>query len=142
MNRLPLRFSQVALIALALSFWTGCSSSPMSRIDSNRALYESWPVEMQSAVLEGRVVKDMTPEMVRMAVGEPTRIEPRSGSTTNEETWIYEKGGGLNLPRPNISLGGAIGGVGVTTGGGGGRSRSTPEEQDVVFQNGVVIRAN
>ncbi len=118
----------------------------MSRIDSNRAAYESWPVEVQSAVLEGRVINDMTPEMVRMALGQPTRVEPRVGSTTGEETWIYEKGGGMNLPRPNISLGGMIGGVGVSSGGLGGRSRggsaNTTEEQNVIFQNGVVTRVN
>jgi hypothetical protein len=117
----------------------------MSRIDSNRAAYESWPIDVQSAVLEGRATKDMTPEMVRMALGEPTRIEPRVGSTTNEETWIYEKGGGMNLPRPNISLGGNVGGVGVSTGGIGGRSSRSPsgaEEHTVVFQNGVVTRVD
>lgn len=98
---------------------------------------------MQSAVLEGRAVKDMTPEMVRMALGEPTRIEPRPGSATGEEVWIYQKGGGMNLRRPNISLGGMIGGVGVSTGGVGGRSsRNTVEEQEVVFQNGVVTHVN
>lgn len=127
---------------LAVLGWAGCSTSPVSRIDANRALYESWPIDMQSAVLEGRAVKDMTPDMVRMALGEPTRIEPRVGSTTGEEVWIYQKGGGMNLPRPNISLGGMIGGVGVSTGGGGGRSRNTVEEQEVVFQNGVVTRVN
>jgi hypothetical protein len=147
MNRSSVR--QSGLIAFALAAWllAGCSSTPMSRIDKNRALYESWPVDMQSAVLEGNVVKDMTPDMVRMALGEPTRIEPKIGSTSGEETWIYEKGGGMNLPRPNISLGGNIGGLGVSTGrrgGGGGGSRnasSGAQEQEIVFQNGVVIRA-
>ena len=147
MNRSPLR--QAGLIAFPLAAWllTGCSTSPMSRIDANRALYESWPVDMQSAVLEGKAVKDMTPDMVRMALGEPTRVEPRVGSTTNEETWIYEKGGGLNLPRPNISLSGGIGGLGVSSGrrgGGGGGSRNAAggaQEQEIVFQNGVVTRA-
>ena len=114
----------------------------MSRIDSDRALYESWPVEVQSAVLEGRATVGMTPEMVRMALGQPTRVESRPGSTTGEESWIYEKGGGMNLPRPNISLGGMIGGVGVSTGGGRSSGSNPTEEQDVVFQNGVVTRVN
>ncbi len=135
---------RASLVSAVLVF-AGCSSSPMSRIDANRATYESWPIEVQSAVLEGRATKDMTPEMVRVALGEPTRIEPRVGSTTNEETWIYEKGGGLNVPRPNISLGGMVGGVGVRSGGIGGRSAQTQrsaEEHTVVFQNGVVTRVD
>ena len=138
-----------ALIPIAFALWlTGCSTSPMSRIDANRALYESWPVDMQSAVLDGKAVKGMTPEMVRMALGEPTRIEPRAGSTTSEETWVYQKSGASNLSLPNISLGGGMGGVGVSTGrrggggGGGSRSRSNAEDQQVVFQNGVVTRVD
>ena len=142
---------QAGLIIFAFAAWllAGCSSTPMSRIDKNRAVYESWPVDMQSAVYQGKVIAGMTPEMVRMALGEPTRIEPKVGSTTGEETWIYQNGGGMNLPRPNISLGGGIGGLGVSTGGrrsggGGGGSRNasgSAQEQEVVFQNGVVIRA-
>jgi hypothetical protein len=148
MNRSSLRQSGLVVFALAAWMLAGCSSSPLSRIDQNRALYESWPVDMQAAVYEGKAVTGMTPDMVRMALGEPTRIEPRAGSTTGEETWIYEKGGGLNLPRPNISLGGGIGGVGVSTGGrrgGGGGSRNaggSAQEQEIVFQNGVVTRVN
>lgn len=149
MNLLPLRLVVSSLLALSFVLLTGCSSSPTSRIDANRSLYESWPIDMQSAVLEGRAVKDMTPEMVRMALGEPTRIEPKIGSSTGEETWFYGKSGGrsgMNLPLPNISLGGGIGGVGVSTGrrGGGGaggsRGGSAVQEQEIVFQNGVVIR--
>ncbi len=123
----------------------GCSTSPMSRIDANRAVFESWPLDMQSAVLEGRAVKDMTPAMVRMALGEPTRITPNAGYEKGEETWIYVKSGGSNLSLPNIGLGGSIGGVGVSTGGrGGGRSRapSGEEEIQVIFQKGVVTRVN
>ena len=53
-----------ALIPIAFALWlTGCSTSPMSRIDANRALYESWPVDMQSAVLDGKAVKGMTPDV-------------------------------------------------------------------------------
>src|SRR5471030_870404 len=109
MNRSSLRRPGLILFALAWLASAGCSTSPMSRIDANRALYESWPVDMQSAVMEGKAVNDMTPEMVRMALGEPTRIEPRVGSTTGEETWIYEKGGsGTGMSRPNISLCGGM----------------------------------
>jgi hypothetical protein len=132
----------VALVALGLA---GCSSSPMSRIDQNRALYESWPVEMQEAVLDARVEKGMTPDRVRMARGEPTRVDtnPSKGA---DEIWVYQKSSGANLPLPNVSVGGGIGGVGVSSGrrggrGGGSRSANNADEQ-VVFQNGVVTRVD
>jgi len=120
----------------------------MSRIDSNRTAYESWPLEVQQAVLNGRADKGMTPEMVRMALGEPTKIETRDGKNGEEEVWIYEKGGGAAsslLNNTSVSTGGNIGGVGVygspvqlgSVGSGNG-----PEEQDVVFQNGAVVRSS
>lgn len=123
----------------------------MSRIDANRALYDSFPFDMQSAILDGKAVKGMTPDMVRMALGNPTRVEPRPGSTTGEETWIYEKSGSSSGRRPTTSVGGGIGGIGVSSGrrggggrGGGGSARpaSNAEQTQVVFQNGVVTRAD
>ena len=131
------------LVLLAIFVLAGCSTSPMSRIDANRAQYESWPFEIQEAVLNGKVLVGMTPEMVRVTLGEPARITNRMGRKGAEEVWTYSKGGGLNLQNSNISLGGNIGGLGVGTGGlGGGSSSSIPEESDVVFQNGVVLRAD
>ena len=115
----------------------------MSRIDSNRAVYETWPLEMKEAVLNGTAVKGMTPDMVEMALGKPTRIEARSGANADDEVWIYSKGSGLNFPRPNVSLGGSIGGVGVSSGGGGGgRTPTNADEKQVVFQKGVVTRVD
>ncbi|MSU45692.1 MAG: hypothetical protein EXS42_00830 [Lacunisphaera sp.] len=138
------------LTALSIA---GCSSSPMSRIDANRARYESWPYEIQEAVLYGRVVPGMTPEMVEMVLGQPSQVMNRSGRKGDEEVWIYKKSSGLGLKNSNISMGGGIGGVGLGSlgglgggmGGGVGRGTSAPEvedEQDVVFQKGVVIRAD
>ena len=66
----------------------------MSRIDSNRAAYETWPIEMKEAVLNGTAVKGMTPEMVEMALGKPTRVDTRSGSNADDEVWVYSKGSG------------------------------------------------
>ena len=65
MNYLRLRpwlgnnvFALTVLIASA-----GCATSPMSRIDAKRSVYESWPVEMQEAVLQQRAIAGMTPEI-------------------------------------------------------------------------------
>jgi hypothetical protein len=140
----PLASALLSLGAALGLATAGCSTSPINRIDANRAAYESWPLEMQSAVLEGRAVKGMTPEMVRTALGAPTRVDVRSGANAEDEIWVYEKGGasGLNLPLPNIGIGGSIGGVGVSTGGRGGRGGggSDPEHQEIVFKDGTVSR--
>jgi hypothetical protein len=70
----------------------GCSSPQFNRIDADRELYESWPLEVRQAVLDGRAEVGMTPEMVTMALGKPTEIV--AGSTAGgEEIWVYRKGG-------------------------------------------------
>jgi hypothetical protein len=171
-----LRYIPLVLLA---SLVAGCtSSSQMSRIDANRALYESWPLDMQQAVLDGRVEPGMTPDMVRMTLGKPTEITSRSSGGAGDEVWVYRKGGddgGLGLGGlggPSIGLGGSLGGVNVGTGSGMGTSIGTGigtnlgpnigmgtsigtnlgmglpapsspvEEREVVFQDGVVLRAD
>jgi hypothetical protein len=114
----------------------GCSTSPMSRIDSNRALYESWPLEVQQAVLEGRVIEGMTYEQVEMSVGKPAEKTARNTRKGSEEIWVYKSGGGG--PGVPITVGTVVGGVGVqkTTGGGGYQ-----ETSEVVFVEGQVVRS-
>ncbi|OHE87909.1 MAG: hypothetical protein A3G75_10975 [Verrucomicrobia bacterium RIFCSPLOWO2_12_FULL_64_8] len=132
----------------------GCSSgSPISRIDADRALYESWPFEIQEAVLNGKVTKGMAPDMVRMALGKPTEVQYRTGRSGDEEIWIYRKSsdsstsGGM-VGAPTIILGGNVGGIGVMTDPQPVivNPMNTPPEADeskeVLFRNGVVVRAN
>jgi hypothetical protein len=131
-------FAPVLLGAACLAL-AGCSTSPLSRIDSDRALYESWPLDVQEAVLEGKVVKDMTPEQVEMSIGKPKEKTARNGRNGMEEIWIYRQGGG----GPNLgglAIGGSVGGVGgvVQPGSGGGGGA---EEHEVVFVDGKVVRS-
>lgn len=110
----------------------------MSRIDQNRAKYESWPLDVQDAILAGEARKGMTPEQVEMALGRPTQIVSRG----SDEVWIYRKsapGAGL---LDGISIGGGTGGIGVGGAVGTGARRQTPEEQEVVFGKGVVVRSD
>jgi hypothetical protein len=128
-------------IALLLGA-AGCASSPMSRIDQNRAKYESWPLEVQEAVLNGEARKGMTREQVEVALGKPSEVVSRSG---DDEVWIYRKGGGVGsglLNNTGVSVGTGIGGVSVGTGVGGRGARQTPDEEEVVFVNGVVLRSD
>lgn len=134
---------------LAAFLVAGCTTSPISRIDANRALYESWPFEIQEAVLNGKIVPGMDGDMVRMTLGEPSEITGRNGRKGYEEVWIYRKSAGVSnaLRNTNIAIGGGIGGVGIGTGAnlgslGGGANEPIEDEQEVVFQNGVVVRSD
>jgi hypothetical protein len=136
----------ILLPALALAL-AGCTSSPISRIDANRDKYQSWPLDVQEAVLAGEARKGMTPEQVEVAMGKPSEVVTRSAGPGGEEVWIYRKGGGVGsglLSNTGISVGAGTGGVSVgsSTGIGGGRRGQTPEEREVVFAKGVVVRAD
>jgi hypothetical protein len=135
-------------LAGALLVLAGCASSPVSRIDANRAVYESWPVEMQEAVLNQRAIPGMTPPMVEMALGKPTEIQSRTGKDGLDEVWIYRKSS-ARLPsileNANVSVGTNVGGVGVGTNAPLGRrsaSRPGDEDQEVVFRRGTVLRGS
>jgi hypothetical protein len=129
-------------LAVGVAFLSACSTSPISRIDSDRARYESWPIDVQEAVLNGRTKKGMTKEQVEMALGKPSEVVTRSAKPGEDEIWVYRKGGGPAslLGNTGLSVGGGVGGVNVGTSG-GGRSRSS-EEIEVVFGNGVVVRSD
>src|SRR5689334_17642493 len=129
----------MALLCASFTF-AACSTSPLSRIDANRARYESWPLDVQEAVLNGEARKGMTPEQVEMALGKPTEVVTRSGKPGEDEVWVYRKSnlGSSVLNNTGVSVGGGIGGVSVGTGTSGRRQSS--EEREVVFGNGVVVR--
>ena len=107
------------MILLAAGMVAGCSSSQMGRIERNRALYETWPIDIRQAVLDGKVEPGMTPDMVKVAWGEPTEIIQQSN--TGDEIWVYKKGGYDPAMSSGTMGGTGMGGtVGVMTGGGGG----------------------
>ncbi|HVS52507.1 MAG TPA: hypothetical protein VHD62_09140 [Opitutaceae bacterium] len=122
----------------------------MSRIDSNRGAYESWPVDVQEAVHAGRAIPGMTPDQVEMALGKPTQVESRSGKDGDEEIWVYKKSAsrlpGI-LDNTSVGVGTGIGPVSVgtsvpITGGRRSRTPSDAEDQEIVFKNGAVVRGS
>jgi outer membrane protein assembly factor BamE (lipoprotein component of BamABCDE complex) len=136
-------FLLISIVAAAFGL-SACSTSPLSRIDQDRARYESWPLEIQEGILAGEARKGMTREQVEMALGRPTQIVSRSAREGDDEVWIYRKStAGSNILRnTGVSIGGGVGGVNVGTGIGGGGRGQTPEESEVVFANGVVVRSD
>jgi hypothetical protein len=140
-----LQFLRCSVVLSAAALLSSCSTSPISRIDANRAAYESWPIEVQEAVLSQRVIVGMTPDQVRTSLGKPTEIVNRSVQAGDDEVWVYRKGGGGSslLNNTNVSLGGSIGGIGVAGSPGSlGSQSSGEEEHEVVFRNGVVSRTD
>lgn len=172
-------FSVVCLCALGVVGTAGgCASSQMSRIDRNRDIYETWPIETRQAVLDGKVEPGMNSDMVRVAWGNPTEV---TSSPAGDEIWVYAKGGDPgSVYYPGTVGGGTIGmggtgigmggsGIGISTGRGGTIIGSTggigigggmggvgmggvgapiitrprpPDIREVVFRDGVVVRAD
>jgi len=115
-------FSVLAAGVLATGGLGGCASSQMSRIDRNRDVYETWPIEIRQSVLDGKVEPGMTPEMVRVAWGEPTEVVVQA--QPGDEIWVYQKGGGdrMGSMYPGTGISGGMGGgstIGISTGRGG-----------------------
>ncbi len=77
-------------LAAGVFFLGGCASTPEKRIAENPELFASFPPEVREKVREGQVEIGYTPEMVRLALGEPTsRVTQRTAEAT-KEIWYYE----------------------------------------------------
>jgi hypothetical protein len=112
----------------------------MSRIDANRDEYETWPIEVKQAVLDGRVEKGMTPRQVEVAIGKPASVEVRATRKGTQEVWTYKKksGGGGPLKGSTVSIG--TYGVGVSSAPIGGNQYE--ETYTVVFEDDAVVSSD
>jgi hypothetical protein len=124
---------------LAISTLVFCAacSTPQSRIAKDQAAFDRFPVDMLEKIRAGRVDVGFTPEMVRMALGEPDRQFARKTGAGDTEVWSYHDN------RPRFSFGFGIGGGGRHSAVGGGMAMSTggydPEEMiRVEFRAGRV----
>jgi hypothetical protein len=83
MKTLSLLISCVALALLA-----GCSS-PAKRIHQNPEAFNSLSPGDQQLIREGKVAIGFTPEMVRLALGDPDRVLTRTDANGVSESWSY-----------------------------------------------------
>ena len=82
----PLRSACLALpLALLLA---GCAT-PEKRIQQNQDLFDSFPVAAQARIRGGQIDLGFTPDMVRIALGEPQRKVLRRAADGEVEIWIY-----------------------------------------------------
>lgn len=121
----------------------GCASTPSSRIQSARDVYNAYPMEVQERIASGQIDVGFTPEQVRMALGNPDRVTSRTTPDGSSEVWSYRDKG----PRFSVGVGLGVGGgggstrvgtgVGVST---GGRRDYDDEKTRVIFdQRGRVM---
>jgi hypothetical protein len=125
------------LVCPLLVFLTGCASStPESRVARDRAAFDAFPTDVQQKILAGQVAVGFTPEMVELALGEPSRRFTRETSAGRDEVWVYLE----SQPQMGIGLGFASYGrrsataVGVDTTTGG----DVEEKMRVEFRDGRV----
>ncbi len=123
-----------ALFAAALL--AACASTD-SRIRDNQSAFDSYPPAVQQQIRAGQADIGFTPDMVRMALGEPDRKFSRTAAEGSSEVWAYRD----SSPTFSFGVGGGSfgrssgvgGGVGVSTGG------DAPDDKlRVVFFNGRV----
>ena len=84
MKRFPFLLGCLAGLALL----AGCST-PQTRIRGNPVLFNSLPASDQQLIQEGKVAIGFTPEMVKLAVGEPDRVYVRTDASGTNEAWVY-----------------------------------------------------
>ena len=124
------------LASVGLALLAACAT-PDSRIADNRSAFDKFSLEIQQKIRTGQVEVGFTPEMVRMALGEPARTFTRKTELGDTEVWSYHD----DSPKFSFGFGVASGGrrsavssgVGVSTGG------YDPEEKiRVEFRDGAV----
>jgi hypothetical protein len=124
------------LAALLLAAVAACAS-PGSRIKDSQAAFDSYPPPVQQKIRAGEADIGFTPEMARMALGEPDHKYTQTTAAGTSEVWAYRDGGPLfsfGLGGGGFSGGSAIGGgIGITSGG------DDPHDKlRLVFVNGLV----
>lgn len=67
----------------------GACSTPHARIQRNLAQFQSYPEEARRAISSGKVALGFTEEMVRMALGSPSRIYRRTTAQGIYDVWVY-----------------------------------------------------
>lgn len=76
-------------LLLPLVFLVAGCSSPAQRIQKNQEYFDSLPVSAQARIRGGQIDLGFTPEMVRIALGEPQRQVRRRVPGIESEIWYY-----------------------------------------------------
>lgn len=106
----------LTLAALALLLLTACSSTKSQRISQNEAAFNTYTPAERKMIRTGQVAVGFDQDMVRMALGDPSRESTVDTAAGKQIVWEYRK----LKPTLGIGVGGGIGtggsGVGIGTG--------------------------
>lgn len=112
----------VGVCALALTLAAAGCATVGSRIEKNRAQYETWPLAVREKVAAGQIDLGFTTEQVAVALGQPDRVFTRTTADGTSQVWTYRD----RAPRFSFGVGvgmgswggrgGSFGGVGINTG--------------------------
>ncbi len=67
----------------------GCVTTVDSRIRANPGIFASFPPDVQEKVRQERVEIGFTEDMVRVALGTPTRVMMRQTQASTTTVWVY-----------------------------------------------------
>ena len=84
MNRLL-----TACFVLPLAVLLAGCATPAKRIEQNRELFDTFPVAVQARIRGGQVDLGFTPDMVRIALGDPQHKALRRVAAGETEIWLY-----------------------------------------------------
>ncbi len=131
-------------VILGLLLAAGCASTPESRIHRNQEFFDTLPVADQARIRGGRIDLGYSPDMVRIALGDPQRRLARRDPAGPSEVWLY-----LDTTRRYERQRADIDGMSISGAGGlrtvGGSAWITVLQESqfvrirVEFRNGVVV---
>ncbi len=81
--------ARAACLALPLAFLLAGCATPEQRIRQNQDLFDSFPVAAQARIRGGQIDLGFTPDMVRIALGEPQRKLVRRTPGADTDIWLY-----------------------------------------------------
>lgn len=103
-----------SLLILLTVFFTGCGSTKSQRITQNQAQFNNYTPGEQRMIRAGQVAVGFDQDMVRMALGDPSREHTVDTAGEKQIAWEYRD---IN-PSVGLNIGGGIGtrGSGVSIG--------------------------
>lgn len=89
-------FGGRAALAAGCALFLAACATPAARIKRNQALFDALPATEQALIREGKVGIGFTPDMVRLAVGDPDQRWTRTDAQGTSEIWSYTSYDGLD----------------------------------------------
>ena len=83
-----MRTLSFSIFCLGLIIAAGCST-PAARIQKNPEVFNQLPPGDQQLIREGKVGIGFTPDMVKLALGDPDRVYTRTDANGTSESWSY-----------------------------------------------------